>query len=117
MSPVPASCQGLLLALVMWQGVARGENDAKTSLIVAPHYELVGQHCLVCHSSKLITQNRADRQGWLSMIRWMQEKQGLWPLGSHEAKILDYLTENYGPSRAYRRKPLDSYLMPVEEVH
>lgn len=74
--------------------------------------ETVAQHCTICHSSALITQNRASREGWLTMIRWMQEKQGLWPLGDAEAVILDYLEANYSPEFRGRRAPLDPDLMP-----
>ena len=31
------------------------------------------------------------------MIRWMQETQGLWPLGEDEDRVLNYLAANYGP--------------------
>ena len=56
----------------------------------------------------LVTQNKADREGWLEMIRWMQEKQGLWELEPElENAILDYLAANYGPVAASRRPPLE----------
>lgn len=74
--------------------------------------EIVSQTCIPCHSLKLVTQNRADREGWLSMIRWMQEKQGLWQLGKNEDKILDYLSTYYGPTKSFRRAPLPVELMP-----
>ena len=70
------------------------------------------RHCTVCHGARLVMQNRADRGGWLSMIRWMQETQGLWPLGDAEAPILDYLAEHYGPQPAGRRAPLPPSLLP-----
>lgn len=41
------------------------------------------------------------------MIRWMQETQGLWPLGDAESAILEYLSVNYGPLPRGRRAPLD----------
>ena len=77
--------------------------------------KIVSQTCIPCHSLKLVTQNRADRQGWLSMIRWMQEKQGLWQLGENEDKILDYLSTYYGPKKSFRRAPLPVELMPPVE--
>ena len=43
-----------------------------------------------------ITQIRLDRKNWEKIIRLMQEKNGLWPLGQMEPKILDYLEKNYG---------------------
>ena len=73
---------------------------------------MVSVQCTVCHSARLITQNRADRDGWLAMIRWMQEKQGLWPLGDQEDAVLDYLAANYGARPAGRRRSLPLALLP-----
>jgi hypothetical protein len=69
-------------------------------------YQQVKTQCTVCHSAQIIMQNRSDREGWLAMIRWMQETQGLWPLGDAEPVILDYLANNYGPIETGRRQPL-----------
>jgi hypothetical protein len=46
------------------------------------------------------------------MIRWMQDTQGLWPLGEDEDLVLDYLAANYGPLSAGRRRPLPASLLP-----
>ena len=82
--------------------------DKETGLIIAPGFEHVKKTCTVCHSPMLITQNKADRDGWLEMIRWMQAKQGLWPLEPDvENAILDYLAAHYGPTAASRRAPLN----------
>ncbi len=78
----------------------------KTGLIADNGYELVVANCTVCHSSKLVTQNRATREGWESMIRWMQATQKLWDLGENEDIILDYLAKNYAPKATGRRAPL-----------
>jgi len=88
--------------------------ERKTGLAIAPGVELVSTVCTVCHSSKIIIQNRADRDGWRDMIRWMQEKQGLWPLGEQEAAILDYLSSQYGPQSSARRRPLAAELLPPQ---
>jgi len=89
--------------------------DPATGLVIAPGFELVSAQCTVCHSARLVIQNRADRKGWLSMIRWMQEKQGLWALGNSEATMLDYLAANYGPQAVGRRKALPTELLPPAE--
>ena len=60
----------------------------------------------------LVAQNRADRAGWRALIRWMQDKHGLWPLGEFEAPILDYLETHYAPAAVGRRRPLAPALMP-----
>lgn len=68
--------------------------------------ELVKTHCTSCHSAKLIVQNRATREGWLNMIRWMQQTQNLWDLGENEEMILNYLTTHYAPEEKGRRENL-----------
>ncbi|WP_116126903.1 monoheme cytochrome C [Lewinella sp. IMCC34183] len=83
-----------------------GGVDTLTGLIAEGDYLLVKGNCLACHSAKLITQNRADRQGWLDMIHWMQETQGLQDLGPHEGPIVDYLATYYAPEETGRRPPL-----------
>lgn len=79
----------------------------QTGLIFADGFNDVRATCTACHSAKLVTQNRATRDGWKEMIRWMQETQGLWDLGDSEAVILDYLAENYAPKESGRRPNLD----------
>ena len=98
----------ILLLLCAVTGFAEEkETDEETGLIIAQGFEDVKKTCTVCHSPMLITQNKADRDGWLEMIRWMQDKQGLWELEPElENSILDYLAENYGPTAASRRAPL-----------
>ncbi len=102
----------LLIALILLMGLVSfavgAEVDKETGLTIAPGFDEVKQTCTVCHSAMLITQNKADRDGWLEMIRWMQSKQGLWDLEPQlENTILDYLEANYGPSAGSRRAPLD----------
>jgi len=80
--------------------------DSVTGLKIDKGYELVKQTCMACHSSKLVVQNRATREGWLSMIRWMQKKHKLWDLGKNESLILDYLSKNYAPKDKGRRPVL-----------
>ncbi len=79
----------------------------QTGLIYAEGFELVRGTCTACHSAKLVTQNRATREGWEEMIRWMQAKQGLWDLGVNEPIILNYLATNYAPEEIGRRANID----------
>jgi len=93
------------------------EVDAATGLIKAPDWELVRAHCGGCHSHKLVTGQRADRQTWLDMIRWMQETQNLWQFEpATEAAILDYLAENYPPQPNRRRAPIPTSLLPASDA-
>ena len=77
-----------------------------TGLIANEGVMLVVQNCTSCHSSKMITQNRATKEGWRSMIKWMQQTQNLWDLGSNEEKIVNYLATNYPPQKKGRRAAL-----------
>ena len=77
-----------------------------TGLAHDENFELVRSVCTSCHSAKLITQNRASRAGWKSMIKWMQATQGLQNLGAAEEKIVDYLSKHYAPTKLGRRQNL-----------
>ena len=59
------------------------ELDSATGLVIDEGFQLVKGNCTPCHSARLITQNRASREGWKEMIQWMQETQNLWPLGQN----------------------------------
>jgi len=82
--------------------------DVETGLIAGKNYKLVKQNCTYCHSAKLITQNRMDRSGWETTIKWMQETQNLPPLYDNEEPILDYLSTYYAPKKRGRRAPLEN---------
>lgn len=86
---------------------AEQKIDTQTGLIIDKGFESVKKQCTVCHSAKLIVQNKATRQGWKDTIRWMQETQGLQKLNqSTEQEILSYLAKNYAPNVQGRRSPL-----------
>lgn len=78
-----------------------------TGLIVDDGIEAVMTTCAACHSIDLVTQNRADREGWKDIIVWMQETQKLWDLGPSEDIILTYLAKNYAPEDTGRRRNLE----------
>jgi len=107
----------LLAALALMPPILRAETDAATGLIKAPGWEQVRAHCGGCHSHALVTQQRASRQSWLDMIRWMQETQNLWQFQPEtETLILDYLAANYPPQPNRRRAPIPASLMPVAQA-
>lgn len=108
----PAVALPFLLAFALDNSAA--EIDKASGLIVSPGWETVKANCTVCHSAKFITWQRGDRDTWLSMIRWMQQTQGLWQLPpATETVILDYLATNYPPGKASRRKNLPPSALPV----
>ncbi|WP_417616663.1 hypothetical protein [Oceanisphaera sp.] len=96
----------LLLGLAAAPASA-AEKDPHTGFIIAPGWETVRNNCIACHSASLVTQNSGSREHWLSLIRWMQESQGLWAFDADtENTILTYLSSNYGPKEDARRPPL-----------
>jgi hypothetical protein len=96
---------------------AAQEIDEATGLTRAPGWELVRANCGGCHSYKLVTAQRADRQTWLDTIRWMQATQNLWEFdAATEAAILDYLAASYPPQAARRRAPIPPSLMPASKA-
>ncbi len=97
MAPVP---EGLL------QDVKDGIHEP-TGFVADQGLELVIANCTGCHSAKLVTQNRATREGWLGMIHWMQATQNLWDLGPNEEAIVTYLAKHYAPSYEGRRRNLE----------
>lgn len=92
-------------------------TDEATGLVIAPGWEHVRAHCGGCHSHKLVTAQRADRQTWLDTIRWMQATQNLWQFdAATEESMLDYLAANYPPRANRRRAPIPPTLMPPTET-
>jgi len=89
-----------------WDKVENGIH-VTSGLIYADNFDIVRGNCTACHSGKLVAQNRATREGWKQMIRWMQKTQGLWDLGANEPKILDYLATHYAPKEVGRRQNID----------
>ncbi|WP_205340356.1 hypothetical protein [Denitrificimonas caeni] len=93
--------------------VLAAEQDPNTGFVIAPGWEIVRNNCIACHSASLVTQNSGDRAHWLSLIRWMQETQGLWQLDdSSENTILEYLSSYYGPKEGTRRPALRADQLP-----
>ncbi len=103
----------VVMVLLASMPVLAAEIDASSGLVKSPGWEQVRAHCGGCHSHALVTSQRADRQTWLDMIRWMQATQNLWQFdAATEAQILDYLVANYPPQPNRRRAPIPPSLMP-----
>ena len=103
----------LVLAMLLPGLAAAVDVDESSGLIKSPGWEQVLAHCGGCHSHALVTSQRANRQTWLDIIRWMQATQNLWQFQADtEAQILDYLAANYPPQENRRRAPIPPSLMP-----
>jgi len=105
-----------LVLILIISNVAFSEDDPVTGLKIAPGWELIRMHCGACHSYKLVTSQRADREGWHDMIKWMQKTQNLWKFDPViEDQILDYLSSTYSSRENLRRQPIIDSLMPIEK--
>ena len=92
---------------------AAQDIDAATGLVKNPGWEQVRANCGGCHSHALVIGQRADRNTWLDIIRWMQATQNLWQFQPEvEQQILDYLASTYPPRPDRRRAPIPPSLMP-----
>lgn len=80
----------------------------RTGLIEAEGLMEVVYNCTNCHSSKLVIQNRMNKESWIATIRWMQETQNLADLGLNEEIIVNYLVTNYPPVKKGRREILSN---------
>lgn len=78
----------------------------QTGFIDAEGLMTVINNCTNCHSSKLVTQNRMNKEHWNATIRWMQETQNLWDLGDNQEIIVNYLVTNYPVEDKGRRESL-----------
>ena len=89
--------------------------DPATGMKVAPGWEIVRNHCVICHSPQTFLRQRATEANWTSVLEWMQTNGGLWKLDPAVQKtIVQYLATNYGPgdNQNYRRAPIPATLMP-----
>lgn len=101
------------LFLSLSANASKVQIDKETGLKIAPGMEVVKANCTACHSAKFITLQRGDRETWSSMIKWMQDTQGLWQFDAKtEDTILTYLETNYAPNEASRRPNLESKHLP-----
>lgn len=78
----------------------------RTGLVDADGLMTVVNNCTNCHSAKLVTQNRMNKERWNATIKWMQETQGLWSLGDNQEIIVNYLVTNYPVLDKGRRENL-----------
>lgn len=108
----------ILLSVMLWlRGTCAAEEqiplDPATGMKMTGDWELVRNHCVICHSPKTFLQQRGTESTWADTLVWMQKHGGLWKLDpAVEKSIIAYLAGNYGPGATFRRAPIPLSLMP-----
>ena len=75
-------------------------------LVVAEGVEETFDYCDACHSVRLVAQQGLDRDGWIELLEWMVEEQGMAEIEEPDLSVvLDYLTTNYNVDRPNFPKP------------
>ena len=91
----------ILLTLGVASMPARAD-ETKVRIVVSPDAALVRARCSICHSLDYIPMNSRfmNRAGWEAEVRKMIKVMGA-PVSEEEAaRIIDYLTRNYGSEPA-----------------
>lgn len=69
-------------------------------LFDAPGVETTYYMCSACHSEMIVAQQGLTRDGWIEMLDWMVDEQGMSELEEPElSEVLDYLSAHYGEDR------------------
>jgi cytochrome c len=69
-------------------------------LAVAEGAEETFDYCTACHSERIVAQQGLTREGWVEVLEWMVDEQGLTPIDEPDlSTVLDYLSVNYGIDR------------------
>ncbi len=69
-------------------------------LVVGKGVEETHAYCTACHSDRLVAQQGLDRDGWIELIEWMVEDQGMAEIEEPDLSVVvDYLATNYNTDR------------------
>jgi len=85
-------------ALTAASAVALGADESSIQLKEAPDAATVRAYCSMCHSADYIPMNSKflKRAGWEAEVRKMIKVMGAPIPDEQAAKIIDYLSANYG---------------------
>ena len=75
-------------------------------LVAAAGVDDTYAYCTACHSERIVAQQGLERDGWVELLEWMVEEQGMAEIDEPDlGVVLDYLTENYNTDRPNFPKP------------
>ncbi|MEM8791451.1 MAG: aldehyde dehydrogenase [Pseudomonadota bacterium] len=76
------------------------EEDEYGVLFTAPGVEETFAYCSGCHSERIVAQQGLTRDGWIEILEWMVEEQGMGEIDEPDLTIvLDYLATHYNEDR------------------
>ena len=76
------------------------EEDYNGILVNEPGADTTYAYCAGCHSERIVAQQGLTRDGWVELLEWMVEEQGMGEIEDPDySEIIDYLTDHYGEDR------------------
>lgn len=76
------------------------EENEYGVLFTAPGVDETYAYCSGCHSEMIVAQQGLTRDGWVEMLEWMVEEQGMGEIDEPDlSAILDYLATHYNEDR------------------
>lgn len=76
------------------------EEDYNGILVNEPGADTTYAYCAGCHSERIIAQQGLTRDGWVELLDWMIEEQGMGEIDDPDyTEIINYLSDHYGEDR------------------
>ncbi|MEL6934465.1 MAG: aldehyde dehydrogenase [Pseudomonadota bacterium] len=76
------------------------EEDFNGILVNKPGADITFAYCAGCHSERIIAQQGLTRDGWIEVLEWMVEEQGMGEIEDPDyTDIINYLSDHYGEDR------------------
>lgn len=99
--------QILIVALgLLWSlsnlpaSASEDEEDYNGILFNAPGADTTYAYCAGCHSERIVAQQGMTREGWVDLLEWMVEEQGMGEIDEPDySEVIDYLAQHYGEDR------------------
>ena len=102
----PAPLTFAASAPAMEPGSAESDAPDFGVLVAAEGAEETFDYCTACHSERIIAQQGQTRGGWIELLEWMVDEQGMAEIEEPDlSAVLDYLTANYNIDRPNFPKP------------
>ena len=100
-------CLASLCLVGKAQAQAQQDDDYEFGVLFdAPGVSETYYNCIACHSEKIVAQQGQTRKGWIKLLEWMVEEQGMPVIEEPDyTTIIDYLSTNYNTDRPNFPRP------------